>query len=239
MVARVVTARAATAAFLKPVSPREPSQRDDPKVIVVDDHELFRHGVIGLLEERGIPVAGEAGLAADAIRLAEELGPCVVLMDLRLPGMSGVEATQRLAVVAPLARVLVLTVFVDDQHIIDALLAGACGYVLKDAPIEQIVEGIRAAARGESLISPRIASRLLRRLREPDEIEVAVSDEVLTPRELEVLTLLSRGLDNSEIAHALYLSQHTVKNHVSTILAKLQVENRIQAAVRAVRGGLV
>jgi DNA-binding NarL/FixJ family response regulator len=221
------------------VSSRDSPRRGHPKVIVVDDHELFRQGVIGLLEERGITVAGEAGLAADAIRLAEEVGPCVVLMDLRLPGMSGVEATQRLAAVAPLARVLVLTVFVDDQHIIDALLAGACGYVLKDAPIEQIVEGILAAARGESLISPRIASRLVRRVREPGEIERTVTGEALTPRELEVLTLLSRGLDNSEIAQALYLSQHTVKNHVSTILAKLQVENRIQAAVRAVRGGLV
>jgi DNA-binding NarL/FixJ family response regulator len=224
---------------LQPVSPHEPSRRDDPKVIVVDDHELFRQGVTGLLEERGIEVVGEAGLAAEAIRLAEGIGPCVVLMDLRLPGMSGIEATQRLTAAAPLARVLVLTVFVDDQHIIDALLAGACGYVLKDAPIEQIVEGIRAAARGESLISPRIASRLVRRVREPRDIERSVPGKDLTPRELEVLELLARGLDNSEIAKALYLSQHTVKNHVSTILMKLQVENRIQAAVRAVRGGLV
>ncbi|MGH2894596.1 MAG: response regulator [Solirubrobacteraceae bacterium] len=212
---------------------------DDPKVIVVDDHELFRGGVIGLLQERGIKVVGEAGLAADGIRQATAVGPCVVLMDLNLPGMSGVEAIQRLTAVAPLARVLVLTVFVDDQHVIDALLAGACGYVLKDAPIEQIIEGIRAAARGESSISPRIASRLVRRLREPSEIEPSATEEPLTPRELEVLQLLTRGLDNSEIARALYLSQHTVKNHVSTILTKLQVENRIQAAVRAVRGGLV
>ncbi|HEY5430939.1 MAG TPA: response regulator transcription factor [Solirubrobacteraceae bacterium] len=211
----------------------------DLKVIVVDDHELFRRGVTGLLQERGINVVGEAGLAADAIRQAAEIGPCVVLMDLSLPGMSGIEATQRLTAAAPLARVLVLTVFVDDQHIIDALLAGACGYVLKDAPIEQIVEGIRAAARGEALISPRIASRLVRRLREPDEVERSVTGDALTPRELEVLELLARGLDNSQIAGALYLSQHTVKNHVSAILMKLQVENRIQAAVRAVRGGLV
>lgn len=212
---------------------------DDLKVIVVDDHELFRRGVIGLLQERGIHVVGEAGLAADAIRQAAEIGPCVVLMDLSLPGMSGIEATQRLTAAAPLARVLVLTVFTDDQHIIDALLAGACGYLLKDGPIEQIVEGIRAAARGESLISPRIASRLVRRLREPDEIDLSVTGDALTPREFEVLELLARGLDNSEIARALYLSHHTVKNHVSTILTKLQVENRIQAAVRAVRGGLV
>jgi DNA-binding NarL/FixJ family response regulator len=212
---------------------------DDLKVIVVDDHELFRRGVIGLLEERGVHVIGEAGLAADAIRQAADVGPCVVLMDLSLPGMSGIEATQRLTAAAPLARVLVLTVFVDDQHVIDALLAGACGYVLKDAPIEQIVEGIRAAARGESLISPRIASRLVHRLREPDELDLSVTEDPLTPREFEVLELLARGLDNSEIAQALYLSQHTIKNHVSTILMKLQVENRIQAAVRAVRGGLV
>ena len=221
------------------MSPSHASRHDDPKVIVVDDHELFRQGVIGLLEERGIDVVGEAGLAADAIRLAEGAGPCVVLMDLRLPGMSGIEATQRLTAVAPLARVLVLTVFVDDQHIIDALLAGACGYVLKDAPIEQIVEGIRAAARGESLISPRIAARLVHRVREPGEIEQSIATGMLTPRELEVLELVARGLDNSEIARALYLSQHTVKNHVSTVLNKLQVENRIQAAVRAVRSGLV
>jgi DNA-binding NarL/FixJ family response regulator len=167
------------------------------------------------------------------------MGPCVVLMDLSMPGMSGVEATQRLTAAAPLARVLVLTVLVDDQHVIDALLAGACGYVLKDAPIEQIVEGIRAAERGESLISPRIASRLVRRLREPEQLGAPVTGEELTPRERQVLDLLARGLDNSEIAQALYLSQHTVKNHVSTILTKLQVENRIQAAVRAVRGGLV
>jgi DNA-binding NarL/FixJ family response regulator len=224
---------------VSPLKLAEPARGDDLKVIVIDDHELFRRGVIGLLEERGIQVIGEAGLAADGVRQAEEAGPCVVLMDLSLPGMSGIEATQRLTASAPLARVLVLTVFVDDQHIIDALLAGACGYVLKDAPIEQTVEGIRAAASGESLISPRIASRLVRRLREPDEIEVLVTAEALTPRELEVLELLARGLDNSEIARALYLSQHTVKNHVSTILMKLQVENRIQAAVRAVRGGLV
>jgi DNA-binding NarL/FixJ family response regulator len=206
---------------------------------VVDDHELFRRGLIDLLEERGIHVIGEAALAADAIRQAAATGPCVVLMDLGMPGMSGIEATQRLTTAAPLARVLVLTVLADEQHVMDALLAGACGYVLKDAPIEQIVEGVRAADRGESLISPRIASRLVRRVRQPDRVELPVTREALTRRELEVLELIVRGLDNSTIAQALYLSQHTVRNHVSSILIKLQVENRIQAAVRAVRAGLV
>jgi DNA-binding NarL/FixJ family response regulator len=211
----------------------------DLKVIVVDDHELFRRGLIGLLEERGIRVVGEAALAADALQPAAEMGPGVVLMDLTMPGMSGIEATQRLTAVAPLVRVLVLTVSTDDQHVMDALLAGACGYVLKDAPVDQIVEAIRAAERGESFISPRIARHLIRRLREPQEIEPSLTGADLTPRELEVLDLLARGLDNSEIAGALFLSQHTIKNHVSSILIKLQVENRIQAAVRAVRGGLV
>ncbi len=210
---------------------------NDLKVIVVDDHELFRRGLVGLLEERGIHVFGEAMLAADAIQQATEMGPGVVLMDLTMPGMSGIEATQRLTAVAPLARVLVLTVARDDQHVMDALLAGACGYLLKDSTVDQIVEGIRAAERGESSISPSIAGHLIRRLREPHEIEPAIAAD-LTPRELEVLDLVARGLDNSEIAQALFLSQHTIKNHVSSILIKLQVANRLQAAVRAVRSGL-
>lgn len=210
----------------------------DLKVIVVDDHEMFRRGLIGLLEERGIQVFGEAMLAADAIEQATEMGPGVVLMDLTMPGMSGIEATQRLAAVAPLARVLVLTVSADDRHVMDALLAGACGYLLKDSTVDQIVQGIRAAERGESSISPSIAARLIRRLREPQEIEPPNAGPELTPRELEVLDLVARGLDNSQIARALFLSQHTIKNHVSSILIKLQVENRIQAAVRAVRSGM-
>jgi DNA-binding NarL/FixJ family response regulator len=213
--------------------------RDQLRVVVIDDHELFRGGLVQLLEERGIKVIGEAGLAADGIRQACELNPDVVLMDLTMPGMSGIEATQRLSAAAPVVRVLVLTVSADQQSVTDALLAGACGYLLKDAPITQIIEGIRAAARGESSISPRIASQLVQRLRAPTEVEPSLHGAELTPRELEVLELLARGVDNPGIARALYLSQHTVKNHVSSILVKLQVENRIQAAVRAVRGGLV
>jgi DNA-binding NarL/FixJ family response regulator len=173
------------------------------------------------------------------VELVEQFSPDVVLMDLSMPGMSGVEATQRLVAGSPRTRVLVLTVLADEGHVIDALLAGACGYLLKDAPIDRIVDGIRAAAAGESLISPRVAGQLVRRVRQPAESEPALSGADLTPRELEVLELLAKGLDNPEIASALFLSQHTVKNHVSSILAKLQVENRIQAAVRAVRSGLV
>jgi DNA-binding NarL/FixJ family response regulator len=209
------------------------------KVIVVDDNDLFRGNLVALLEERGIRVVGEAALAVDAIRQAREVHPDVVLMDLSMPGMSGIEATQRLAAAAPLVRVLVLTVFADDRHVLDALLAGACGYLLKEASIDQIVAGIKAAASGESMISPRIASRLVGWLREPDEANPGLSGAQLTPREYQVLEMLARGMDNTAIAQELSLSQHTVKNHVSNILAKLQVENRIQAAVRAVRGRLL
>jgi DNA-binding NarL/FixJ family response regulator len=212
---------------------------DHVRVVVIDDHDLFRGGLVQLLEERGIEVLGQAGLAADGIRQVCDLNPDVALMDLTMPGMSGIEATQRLAATAPLVRVLVLTIAVDEQSVTDALLAGACGYLIKDAPINQIVEGIRSAARGESSISPRIASQLVQRVREPADVEQRLPGAELTPRELQVLDLLARGVDNPGIARTLFLSQHTVKNHVSSILAKLQVENRIQAAVRAVRGDLV
>jgi DNA-binding NarL/FixJ family response regulator len=212
---------------------------DRVRVVVIDDHDLFRFGLVRLLKERGIEVVGQAGLAADGIRQVCDLNPDVALMDLTMPGMSGIEATQRLAATAPLVRVLVLTVSADEQSVADALLAGACGYLVKDAEIDHIVEGIRSAARGESSISPRIASQLVQRLREPASSEPRLPGAELTPRELEVLSLLARGVDNPGIARTLFVSQHTVKNHVSSILVKLQVENRIQAAVRAVRGDLV
>jgi DNA-binding NarL/FixJ family response regulator len=209
------------------------------RVVVVDDHELFRGGLVSLLKERGIDVVGEAGLGAAAVGMAEELTPDVVLMDLNMPGMSGIEATQRIASAAPLTHVVVLTVLSDEADVIDALLAGACGYLLKDSPIDRILEGVQAAARGESLISTRVAGQLVRRVREPGASDPPLSGADLTPRELEVLELLARGLDNPRIAKTLFISHHTVTHHVSSILLKLQVENRIQAAVRAVRTGLV
>jgi DNA-binding NarL/FixJ family response regulator len=209
------------------------------RVIVIDDHELFRGGLVQVLRKSGIDVIGEAGLAADGISLARELMPEVVLMDLNMPGMSGIEATQRLTASVPLTRVLVLTIVADERNVMDALLAGACGYLVKDAPIAQIVEGIRAAARGESQISPRVAGQLIRRIRQPAVVELDHGGVELTARELEILELIARGMDNVEIAATLYLSQHTIKNYVSSILVKLQVENRVQAAVHAVRRGIV
>jgi DNA-binding NarL/FixJ family response regulator len=209
------------------------------RVIVIDDHELFRGGLVQVLRKSGLDVIGEAELAAPGITLARELLPDVVLMDLNMPGMSGIEATQRLSASVPLTRVLVLTIVADERDVMDALLAGACGYLLKDAPIAQIVEGIRAAARGESQISPRVAGQLIRRIRQPAVVELDHGRVELTGREFEILELIARGMDNVEIARTLFLSQHTIKNYVSSILVKLQVENRVQAAVQAVRRGLV
>ena len=209
-----------------------------PRVVVVDDHELFRGGLVGLLGDHGVEVVGEASMAAPGIEIVLERKPDVVLMDLNMPGMSGIEATQRLAAAAPHTRIVVLTVVADERNVVEALRAGALGYLPKDAPIAQIVEAIRAAARGESLIAPRVAGYLVQRLRRAPIEEVADAAD-LTPRELEILELMARGMGNSEIGKALHLSQHTVKNHVSSVLRKLQVKNRSQAVVRAVRRGLV
>ena len=212
-----------------------------PSVIVVEDHHLFREGVTDLLREHGIDVVAAAATAADAIALAAETKPEVALMDLNLPDSNGIDATKRLRIVSPLTRVLVLTVSASEADITSALQAGACGYLLKDSPPEEIVAGTIAAAGGHSFLSPRVAVLLLDRFREssashrlPDDLMPTLSE-----RELEVLSLIAAGKENGEIADLLVISQHTVKNHVSGILAKLELENRIQAAVYAVRNGLV
>jgi len=211
------------------------------RVIVVDDHDLLRKGVRDLLTEHGLQVVGEAADGDDAVRLVAHAAPDVVVMDLNMPRMSGIEATRRLARVSPTSRVLVLTVSADDETVADAIEAGASGYLLKDASGDEIASGVRAAAAGEALISPRIASRLLERLR-PEEGSQGPGSGTgaeLTDREAEVLRLLAAGRDNAGIAQELYISPRTVKNHISSILAKLHVDNRIQAAVYAVRKGIV
>ena len=219
----------------------EEPQIDDLRVLLVDDHDLFRTGLRNLLEEEGVIVAGEAGTGAEALRMVEELAPDVVVMDLNMPGMTGVEATRQIAGIAPLARVLVLTISDQDADVMDAILAGACGYLLKDSSIGELMQGIRAAAIGESLISPTIASKVLQQVRSASpvpEIAEQIRTE-LSGREIEVLKLIANGRDNADIARQLHISPKTVKNHISNILMKLQIENRIQAAVYAVRSGLV
>ena len=212
-----------------------------PRVLIVDDHDLFRTGLRSLLEEQGLEIAGEADTGAEALRQVRDLAPDVVLMDLNMPGMGGVEATRQIAMLAPLSRVVVLTISDLDSDVMDAIFAGACGYLLKDASIDELMSGIRAAAAGESLVSPAIATKVLQRLRatNPSEHEATRINSELSARELQVLKLIANGKDNGQIALDLHISPKTVKNHISNILMKLQIENRIQAAVYAVRSGLV
>jgi DNA-binding NarL/FixJ family response regulator len=162
-------------------------------------------------------------------------------MDLNMPGAGGVETTRRLSSLAPLSRVVVLTISADDDDVMNSVMAGACGYLLKDSSIQELIAGIRAASEGESLISPQIAAKVLQRLRaqskDADAAEVIRAE--LSDRELEVLKLIANGKDNAQIARELFISPKTVKNHISNILMKLQIENRIQAAVYAVRSGIV
>ena len=220
---------------------RSEKELEELRVLLVDDHDLFRTGLKNLLEEHGVQVVGEAPNGQTALRLVPELVPDVVIMDLNMPGLSGVETTRHLTSMAPLARVVVLTISVDDDDVMNAVMAGACGYLLKDSSIDDLLTGIRAAAEGESLISPQIASKVLQRLRSQGKSEDAAETirAELSDREVEVLKLIANGKDNAEIARELFISPKTVKNHISNILMKLQIENRIQAAVYAVRSGLV
>jgi DNA-binding NarL/FixJ family response regulator len=211
------------------------------RVLLVDDHDLFRTGLRSLLEEQGLEIVGEAADGSAALHLTAELAPEVVVMDLNMPGTNGVEATRQITTMAPLTRVVVLTISDHDSDVLDAILAGACGYLMKDASITELMAGIRAASLGESLISSHIAGKVLQRIRatsaQPQIAEQIQSE--LSDREIQVLKLIANGKDNSMIAGELHISPKTVKNHISNILMKLQIENRIQAAVYAVRSGLV
>jgi DNA-binding NarL/FixJ family response regulator len=211
------------------------------RVLVVDDHDLFRAGLASVLAgHHGIDVVAQASGGRAAVRLAAELRPGVVLMDMRMPDLDGPAAMQQILAHDPDVRILALTVASDEADVASAVIAGACGYVLKDSPIDDVVEAVRAAARGIAWLSPRAADALLDRVRreyvEPGDRPEPEPD--LSPRELEVLQLIARGLDNSEIAAELSISPRTAKNHVSSILSKLEVPNRIQAATYAVRSGL-
>jgi DNA-binding NarL/FixJ family response regulator len=211
------------------------------RVLIVDDHDLFRTGLRNLLEEQGLQVVAEASTGVDAVKSVREQAPDVVVMDLNMPSMGGVEATRHITSIAPLTRVVMLTISDQDSDVMDAILAGACGYLLKDSSIQQLVAGIEAASRGESLISPAIAAKVLQRIRatgtQPDIADTIRAE--LSDREIEVLKLIANGKDNAVIAGELCISPKTVKNHISNILMKLQIDNRIQAAVYAVRSGIV
>jgi NarL family two-component system response regulator LiaR len=209
-------------------------------VLVVDDHDRFREELRVALEDEGLDVA-DASSAEAALRQLRRWQADVVLMDLHMPGISGIEATRRVLEQSPETAVLVLTAAADEATVLGAVRAGAQGYLLKDADLAVIVAGIRAAASGESAVSPQIASGLLSHLREtgtrPSPRPTATPD--LSARERAILTLLARGCDNAQIGDRLFLSSSTVKSQVSTLLRKLGVDNRVQAAVYAIRQGLV
>ncbi|MBV8990984.1 MAG: response regulator transcription factor [Solirubrobacterales bacterium] len=212
------------------------------RVLVVDDHDLFRMGLSSLLSaETDIEVVAQASGGRSGVRLAHELRPDVVLMDLQMPDVEGHEATRQIVERDPSTRVVVLTVLSDDADVIAALEAGACGFLTKHTPIDDVIVAVRAAAQGAAWLSPRAAEAVLTRLRLTSEDRESNLEPFveLSARELDVLRLIARGLENSQIAEILNISPRTAKNHVSNILAKLALPSRVEAAIYAVRRGLV
>ena len=212
---------------------------DPITVLLVDDHEMVRRGVRAFLETQpDISVVAEAGSGEEAVRLATEHAPDVALMDLIMPGMDGVEATRRLTSQSPRTSVVMLTSYHDDEHVFPAIRAGAVSYVLKEIGPGELAEAVRKAAAGEAVLHPRVAARVVRELHGARRDEPNAFRE-LSNRELEVLKLIADGLNNAEIAGRLYVSEKTVKSHVSNILGKLHLADRTQAAVYAWRQGVV
>jgi two-component system NarL family response regulator len=211
------------------------------RVLVVDDHALFRHGLISVLRTAvDLAVVGEARDGMEAVDLAAELQPDVVLMDVRMPSVNGIEASRRIRAAQPAVRILMLTESEDEEDLYGAVRAGATGYLLKEVAIDEIADAIRAVAAGQSLVSPSMTTKLLsefnalsRRLEEEHD------GRRLTDRELEVLRLIARGMSNKDIGAELVIAENTVRNHVRNILEKLQVRSRVEAAMYAVREKLV
>lgn len=212
---------------------------DRISILIVDDHSVVRQGVRAFLEAQpDLSIAGEAESGEQAVQLAQELIPDVVLMDLLLPGIDGVEATRQIKRVSPRSQVIVLTSYYEDEHVFPALRAGAISYTLKDIRPAELAEIVRKAAQGESVLHPRVASRLIQEVRQAKRAVPAVFAD-LTERELEVLRMIAEGNSNASIAEQLVLSEKTVKGHVSNILGKLHMDDRTQAAVFAWQQGLM
>jgi DNA-binding NarL/FixJ family response regulator len=209
------------------------AERPTTRVLIVDDHPVVRDGLRGILvAEPEFEVVGEAANGQDAVTQAQALRPDVVLMDLRMPRMDGVTAIARMAELGVEARVLVLTTYDTESHVLPAIEAGATGYLLKDAPSEELLHAVRAAARGETVLAPSVAAHLVGRIRQPLQ-------EPLSPREREVLELVARGSTNRQIASALFVSEATVKTHLLHIYGKLQVNDRTAAVAVAFERGLL
>jgi DNA-binding NarL/FixJ family response regulator len=211
--------------------------KDTVRVLIADDHPLFREGMRGRLDRMGdIAVVGEASDGDEAVRLSRELEPHVVLMDIKMPGLNGIEATREILRANPRVGVLMLTMFEDDDSVFAAMRAGARGYLLKDSGGEGVVHAIRAVTSGEAVFGPGVAERIIGFFSVPRPAQRAFPE--LTEREEEILVLVARGKSNQEIASRLFVSVKTVRNHVSNILLKLQVADRAQAVIRARDAGI-
>jgi len=203
------------------------------RVLVVDDHPVVRSGLVGMLDvEDDLEVVGEAGDGEEAVARVLALRPDVVLMDLRMPRLDGATATERILAASPATRVLVLTTYSTDTDIVRAVEAGATGYLLKDTPRAQLVDAVRAASRGETVLAPPVAARLVSRMRAP-------AVDVLTPREVQVLAAVAQGLSNGEVGQALFIGEATVKTHLLRIFAKLGVDDRTRAVTVAMERGIL
>jgi len=208
-------------------------------VLLVDDHKLVRQGIRAFLEARPeFQIVGEAGSGAEAVKLAQDHVPDVVLMDLIMPGMDGVEATRQVKDISPRTQIVVLTSYFDDEHIFPALEAGATSYILKDVDMDELAIAIKRTAAGEVTLHPPVAERIVKELHGGSQDETNPFTK-LTQRELQVLKLIANGLGNSQIAQELVISEHTVKGHVSNILSKLHLADRTQAAALAWQKGVV
>ena len=213
------------------------------RIMIVDDHELFRRGIGMVLEkEPDIELVGEASDGTDAVKIAIETMPDVVLMDVRMPRGSGIEATQQIKAALPTTKIMMLTISDEEGDLYDAIKAGASGYLLKDVPTDEVPAAIRAVHAGQSMISPSMASKLMQEFasmaKKGDEKPVAAQPR-LTDREMEVLRLVAKGRNNRDIAKELFISENTVKNHIRNILEKLHLHSRMQAVVYAVREKLL
>jgi two-component system NarL family response regulator len=218
---------------------------DPIRVLIVDDHALFRRGLeMVLAEESDIELVGEASDGAEAVEKAGEALPDVVLMDIRMPKSSGIEACRAMKEVAPSAKIVMLTISDEEGDLFEAIRAGASGYLLKDIPYDEVADVVRAVHGGQSLINPSMAAKLLTEFaalakRDGEERVQQVPAPKLTDREMEVLRLVARGMNNRDIAKELFISENTVKNHVRNILEKLQIHSRMEAVMIAVREKLI
>jgi DNA-binding NarL/FixJ family response regulator len=225
----------------------DPGTGADPiRVLIADDHALFRRGLEMVLQgEPGLELVGQASDGQEAVQIAGEVVPDVVLMDIRMPKMTGIEAARQMKEVAPSAKIVILTISDEDGDLFEAIRAGAIGYLLKDIPLDELADSVRAVHGGQSLINPSMAGKLITEFatlaRRDAEEEPAKHAPMLklTDREMEVLRLVARGMNNRDIAKELFISENTVKNHVRNILEKLQIHSRMEAVMIAVREKLI